>query len=167
MLTERNLTASSPELTILSCKFLLRVKQRDWEGSCLSREAHHKHCKPNRTDPLLLSNRLRSRLPPSTPDSSLLFIPREFHKTLRFFYFFSPTSPAFHQCPNAMLYQVRCILDVVTWCVYRPGIRNASGCPCLSQQIWTHSSLNPPLWVHPATHPSCRCYPELQFLVYQ
>lgn len=150
MLTEGNLTASSPELTILSCKFLLQVKQRDWEGPCLSREAKHKHCKPNRTDPLLLSNRLRSRhlvdfhLQLQSP---LLFIPREFHKTPRFFYFFPPTSPAFRQCPTAMLYQVRCILDVVTWCVCRPGIRNASGCPCLSQQIWTHSSLNtaPPL----------------------
>lgn len=105
----------SSVLTILSCKFLLRAKQRDQEGPCLSREAQHKHCKPNSTDPLLLFHHLRSGgLLDTTFNSRVmsLFYSKVVLLKPEIFLLFSPASPAVHQCPNVMLYQqthFRCV----------------------------------------------------------
>ena len=123
MLRERShtvRTASNSELTILSCKFLLGAKHRHLEGPCLSREAQCKHCKPNRTDPLLLSNLLRSGgLLHAILNSRVLspFYSKTVSLKPEILKIFSPTSPVVHQYPNAMFYQVTdaflvCLLGV-------------------------------------------------------
>lgn len=86
----------------------------------LSREAQREHYKPNRTDPLLLSKRLRSGgLLDATFKSRVLspfYSKRVFLKPDTFL-LFSPMSSVVHQCPNMMLYQVTdafqvCLLGV-------------------------------------------------------